>query len=119
MVSVLEGGYKTQGRIISPFGRSVAAHVRTLTQCNTVGVWNSEREISNVIAEINAEKIREQSELLVPETPRELSTAALLSPTASSSATTTLGKRRRTQVDYASLDAKMRAEEAALKTPNP
>jgi glycine cleavage system pyridoxal-binding protein P len=30
LVSVLEGGYKVQGRVVSPFARSVAAHVRAL-----------------------------------------------------------------------------------------
>jgi acetoin utilization deacetylase AcuC-like enzyme len=29
-VSVLEGGYNLQGSIVSPFARSVAAHVRAL-----------------------------------------------------------------------------------------
>ena len=30
MVSVLEGGYRIQGGIVSAFGRSVAGHVRAL-----------------------------------------------------------------------------------------
>ena len=30
VVSVLEGGYNLQGGIVSPFARSVAAHVRAL-----------------------------------------------------------------------------------------
>ena len=29
-MSVLEGGYNLQGSIVSPFARSVAAHVRAL-----------------------------------------------------------------------------------------
>ncbi len=34
MVSVLEGGYRIQGKIVSAFARSVAAHVRALLEPN-------------------------------------------------------------------------------------
>ncbi len=34
MVSVLEGGYRTQGQVVSAFSRSVAAHVRALAEPN-------------------------------------------------------------------------------------
>jgi len=43
IVSVLEGGYRIQGRLVSAFGRSVAAHVRTLAS-GYAGVWDGERE---------------------------------------------------------------------------
>lgn len=43
IVSVLEGGYRIQGRIVSAFGRSVAAHVRALASGYS-GVWDSGRE---------------------------------------------------------------------------
>ena len=36
-MSVLEGGYKVQGRVVSPFARSVAAHVRALAGGFAVG----------------------------------------------------------------------------------
>ena len=32
IVSVLEGGYRIHGKVVSPFGRSVAAHVRALSE---------------------------------------------------------------------------------------
>ena len=35
IVSALEGGYRIQGRIVSAFGRSVAAHVRALAEPGT------------------------------------------------------------------------------------
>ena len=44
VVSVLEGGYKIQGRIVSAFGRSVAAHVRALTN-TTQAAWNTKAEL--------------------------------------------------------------------------
>uniref|UniRef100_A0A7S2R760 Histone deacetylase domain-containing protein n=1 Tax=Mucochytrium quahogii TaxID=96639 RepID=A0A7S2R760_9STRA len=34
VVSILEGGYKIQGRIVSPFARSVCAHVAALAESN-------------------------------------------------------------------------------------
>jgi hypothetical protein len=44
IVSVLEGGYKIQGRIVSAFGRSVASHVRALAS-GTQGLWSSDTEM--------------------------------------------------------------------------
>lgn len=43
VVSVLEGGYRIQGRIVSAFGRSVAAHVRALT-LGTTETWDTAEE---------------------------------------------------------------------------
>jgi len=34
VVSVLEGGYNLQGDIVSPFARSVAAHVRAMGEAH-------------------------------------------------------------------------------------
>ncbi len=34
IVSALEGGYRIQGKIVSAFSRSVAAHVRALSEPN-------------------------------------------------------------------------------------
>jgi len=52
LVSVLEGGYKIQGGIVSPFARSVASHVRALSEGGSSrelynsedGVWESQFE---------------------------------------------------------------------------
>jgi hypothetical protein len=43
VVSVLEGGYKVHGRIVSAFGRSVAAHVRALSAGFT-DTWDTAAE---------------------------------------------------------------------------
>ena len=43
VVSVLEGGYRIHGRVVSAFGRSVAAHVRALASgCREA--WDTDRE---------------------------------------------------------------------------
>jgi acetoin utilization deacetylase AcuC-like enzyme len=55
VVSVLEGGYKIQGRIVSPFGRSVNAHVRALS-LPTAEMWNTQREIAALADEIRRER---------------------------------------------------------------
>ena len=48
IVSVLEGGYRIQGNVVSAFARSVAAHVRALAEptcrCGTPRTRSSERE---------------------------------------------------------------------------
>merc|ERR1719223_2581144 len=52
VVSVLEGGYKIHGGIVSPFARSVAAHVRALLDgavhreeyCGEEGKWETHFE---------------------------------------------------------------------------
>jgi hypothetical protein len=54
VLSVLEGGYKVQGRIVSPFGRSVAAHVRALSG-GFADTWDTERERAQLVREIRWE----------------------------------------------------------------
>jgi len=64
LVSVLEGGYRVQGGIVSAFGRSVGAHVRALVAPTweeydpAVPQWERERE-----AEAKARKEREAEAL--------------------------------------------------------
>eukprot|EP00884_Botryococcus_braunii_P022188 jgi/Botrbrau1/8653/Bobra.0087s0008.2 len=41
IVSVLEGGYRIQGGVVSAFSRSVAAHIKALQDPNSQ-VWNEE-----------------------------------------------------------------------------
>jgi acetoin utilization deacetylase AcuC-like enzyme len=66
IVSVLEGGYRIQGGLVSPFARSVAAHVRALAEANfkewsgEEGKFEREREIR-----IEQEKRRKQQEELL------------------------------------------------------
>lgn len=42
IVSVLEGGYKIQGQIISPFARSVSSHVAALTESSSTELYDPE-----------------------------------------------------------------------------
>jgi acetoin utilization deacetylase AcuC-like enzyme/ankyrin repeat protein len=68
VVSVLEGGYKIQGRVVSPFARSVCAHVAALAE-STPGeqydlqdaVWeeNHEQALQARAKEAQAERIRQ------------------------------------------------------------
>ena len=49
LVSVLEGGYRIQGGIVSAFGRSVAGHVRALVDgCESRQVSVSYQEVSMI-----------------------------------------------------------------------
>lgn len=60
LVSVLEGGYRIAGRIVSPFGRSVAAHVRALAS-RSAEVWDTEHERALLVAELQAERRAEEA----------------------------------------------------------
>lgn len=65
IVSILEGGYRIQGKTVSPFARSVAAHVRALGGAN-FKKWSLEeakRERDREIR-IEQEKLRKQQEEL-------------------------------------------------------
>ena len=65
-MSVLEGGYKIHGGIVSPFARSVASHVRALVEGGTSremysaedGSWESEFERHLVHEKERRRKIR-------------------------------------------------------------
>mmetsp|Transcript_5861 Transcript_5861/g.20432 ORF Transcript_5861/g.20432 Transcript_5861/m.20432 type:complete len:800 (+) Transcript_5861:169-2568(+) len=52
LVSVLEGGYRIQGGLVSAFARSVAEHVRALQRCN-MDTWS----LDETVATINRERI--------------------------------------------------------------
>ena len=47
VISVLEGGYRIHGKTVSPFGRSVAAHVMALAdpgiEMHDPSLWQAER----------------------------------------------------------------------------
>lgn len=55
VVSVLEGGYRVQGRIVSSFGKSVAAHVRALAS-GYADTWDSGRERQLLVREMQYEQ---------------------------------------------------------------
>ena len=62
IVSVLEGGYKVQGRVVSPFARSVAAHVRALSSGCSVK-WDTQRERETLLREMKWEAERERERI--------------------------------------------------------
>ena len=59
-MSVLEGGYRIQGRVVSPFGRSVAAHLRGLS-AGSAEAWDTARERRQLAAEMAAERAAEEA----------------------------------------------------------
>ena len=65
VVSVLEGGYRIHGATVSPFARSVAAHVRALGYQNHKK-WSREEQVREKEREerLEAEKLRKQQEEL-------------------------------------------------------
>ena len=122
VVSALEGGYRIQGGVSSAFARSVAAHVRAL--CDNHGAiwdpaeaeWERERERARAAQEEAQRLAREEAAAdataVVGGVPPAPSSGGALrgSPRAGSPP----AKRRRSgAVDYAALDAQMRAEAEA------
>lgn len=71
IVSVLEGGYKVQGRVVSPFARSVAAHVRALSSGCSVK-WDTKREREALLREMTWEAERERERLEKARAEKEL-----------------------------------------------
>ena len=133
IVSVLEGGYRIQGGIVSPFARSVAAHVRALGQAN-MKKWNSqeakyerEREIR-----IEQEKLRKQQEelqKLLAEREEVAGQPPLIDsemkadmPPAGNEGPSSPKRRRRTatsSIDYVALNAQLEKEAAEAANKNP
>ena len=137
IVSVLEGGYRIQGGLVSPFARSVASHVRALAETN-LKEWSSEegklereREIR-----IEQEKRRKQQEELLQLLAEKEDIAGqghvldsgmdlkMDQPAAEAPAPTNEGpsspKRRRraaTSIDYVALNAQLEKEAQASKAP--
>ena len=141
IVSVLEGGYRIQGNVVSAFARSVAAHVRALAEPN-LQAWDPadskfEREREKRLrAEAEAKRRAEDARLEAEAARREAEAATdgiagivadgggeigdgtapmdtkPLEETASPLAEGGRGKRRRGAVDYKALEAQLRKEEA-------
>ena len=65
IVSILEGGYRIQGGLVSPFARSVAAHVKALAENHGKGydVREAERESAEEAAKEAARQRAKQDEL--------------------------------------------------------
>ena len=121
IVSVLEGGYRIQGGIVSPFARSVAAHVRALGSAN-FKEWSpaeAKKERDREIR-LEQEKLRKQQEELqkLLEERQDVMTpaeAGAEGPSAVSpmEVTESSPKRRRraaSTIDYVALNAQLEKE---------
>ena len=147
IVSVLEGGYRIQGNVVSAFARSVAAHVRALAEPN-LQVWDPadakfEREREKRLrAEAEAKRRAEQDAMLQVEreaaarlvAEREAGDGAEdgagdgdgaapmdakpIEEAASPLADGGRGKRRRGAVDYKALEEQLKREEAEKREKN-
>lgn len=123
VVSVLEGGYKIHGGIVSPFARSVASHVRALVDGGRSrelydpesGEWESTFE-RNIYERRERKKEQERDQLrLLEETNRkarldELTSTGQGDVPEDPDAPTGSRKRRRNQVDYKELFKQMQEE---------
>lgn len=119
VISVLEGGYKIHGGIVSPFARSVASHVRALVDGgrsrelydSNEGEWESQFE-HHLYERRERKKEQEREQLRLMEETNRQNLLLLLAqqggtpedPDAPSR------KRRRNQVDYKELFKQMQQE---------
>eukprot|EP00238_Polyblepharides_amylifera_P000660 CAMPEP_0196572032 /NCGR_PEP_ID=MMETSP1081-20130531/2154_1 /TAXON_ID=36882 /ORGANISM="Pyramimonas amylifera, Strain CCMP720" /LENGTH=829 /DNA_ID=CAMNT_0041889213 /DNA_START=35 /DNA_END=2524 /DNA_ORIENTATION=+ len=100
IVSVLEGGYRIQGGVVSAFSRSVLAHVATLSQ-STQQVWSSdvaEKEMFADRPEFCEEAQSEEDKIDEKHLNHSVDYPSLTR------------KRRREPVDYTALNAQMDLE---------
>eukprot|EP00947_MAST-08B_sp_MAST-8B-sp1_P005845 g5845.t1 len=131
LVSCLEGGYRIQGRVVSAFGRSVAAHVRALAEPGVVAY--DPKDVDYLRAK---EREREAARRAKREQQRKERAAAAEAAAAEATAAAAAAaagvvaeggaaaaaaaegsasgepaaKRRRGNVDYVALNAKLEAE---------
>lgn len=135
VISVLEGGYRIQGGVVSAFGRSVAAHLRAMFRENKE-TWSPEACQKELDLELK--KRREQKEAqeaaraAAMEAARAREEAAILAAqqaaanggdeeAAAAAAVVSDGapsKRRRKEVDYGALNAQLEAEKAGAAVPD-
>ena len=120
IVSVLEGGYKIQGKIVSPFARSVYAHVDALASTSAAEKWSDEEAKweTNYVPIAKAETTQESA--------ASTSTADNNGGAAAKSGGShTLPpvsraprrpRRKRAAVDYVALNEKLNAERAAKRS---
>lgn len=119
IVSVLEGGYKIHGGIVSPFARSVASHVRALVDgCKSRELydaqdcdWESTFE-HHLFEKREKKKEQERDQLRAMEEASRRAIASALSggDEAPEDPDAPSRKRRRNQVDYKELYKKMQQE---------
>ena len=131
IISVLEGGYRIQGGVVSAFGRSVAAHLRVMFRDNREG-WNTEACQKELDLELKQRRLgkeaQEAARAASLEAARLREEAAILAAQAAAAAAKGGGergeevaaaasmgdgvpsKRRRKEVDYTQLNAQLEME---------
>ena len=60
VISVLEGGYRIQGGVVSAFGRSVAAHLRVMFRENKEG-WSAEANQKELNHELKQRRLHKEA----------------------------------------------------------
>ena len=112
IVSVLEGGYNFYGRLVSPFARSVAAHVRGLTSesletwTETDVEWERQHE-REIMEEIERKKKQKEAEKEITAKDDEYKKHELPVDSLESESRS---KRRRSNVDYVALSVELDQE---------
>ena len=130
VISVLEGGYRIQGGVVSAFGRSVAAHLRVMFRENHEQ-WDPEAAKKEQELDLRQRRLQKEARLaaaLEAVRAREAAALQLASEAAAAAgeggeeavaaaavaaaAVTDAGpsKRRRTAVDYSALNAQLEKE---------
>lgn len=129
VVSVLEGGYRIHGKTVSPFGRSVAAHVMALAEpgieVHDPTVWQAEREREKEASEIENDLEAELAALKAEaaEMENETNNGGVVTTTSSGELAVEAqgeGRRKRRRgggapVDYLKLNAEFEAEQQKAK----
>jgi acetoin utilization deacetylase AcuC-like enzyme len=117
VISVLEGGYKIHGGIVSPFARSVASHVRALVDGGRSrelydpesGEWESKFE-RNIYERRERKKEQEKEALRQAEEAHRKARIEELSGQGEEDPDAPSRKRRRNQVNYQELFKQMQQE---------
>ena len=134
VISVLEGGYRIQGGVVSAFGRSVASHLRAMFRENKE-TWNAEacqKELDHELKQRRLQKeaqeaaraasmegrAREEAAILAAQQAAAANggdeEAAAAAAAAAVAAEGAPSKRRRKEVDYGALNAQLEAEKAGV-----
>ena len=136
VISVLEGGYRIQGGVVSAFGRSVASHLRAMFRENKE-TWNAEacqKELDHELkqrrlqkeaqeaaraAAMEAARAREEAAILAAQQAAAANggdeEAAAAAAAAAVAAEGAPSKRRRKEVDYGALNAQLEADAEASR----
>jgi len=134
VISVLEGGYRIQGGVVSAFGRSVASHLRAMFRENREG-WSAEQCQKELDIELKQRRLAKEADeakrAAAMEAARQREEAAIAAAqaameaaggdgdeaeaAAAAAAAAVLGdeaptKRRRKAVDYTQLNAELEKE---------